>query len=64
MRRIRVKEFHNEFWNEELMQTQRYYEDFKSGELSAAHFVMRYLETIANRSYNQYFAAYSDRMFA
>lgn len=51
MRRIRVEEFHNEYWNEDLMKTQRYYEDYKSGELSAAHFVMRYLETIANRSY-------------
>ncbi len=64
MRRLRVKEFHNENWNADMMKTQKYYEDYKSKELSAAHFVMRYLETTSNRSYQQYFAAYSDRMFA
>ena len=64
MRRLRVKEFHTQYWNAELMKTKRYYEDYQSEELAAAHFIKKYLESTSSRSFQQYFAAYSDRMFA
>ena len=64
MRRLRVKEFHNQYWNAELMKTQRYYEDYKADELAAAHFVKKYLESVSSQNFQKYFATYSDRMFA
>jgi hypothetical protein len=51
MRKLRVREFHSEYWSAEKMKTQKYYGEYGSEELSAAHFVMKYLESTCNRSF-------------
>lgn len=51
MRRLRVKELHDKCWNKELMKTAAYFEDYKSEELSAAHFIKKYLESVSSASF-------------
>lgn len=31
---------------------------------SAAHFIMKYLDTVSNKTYQQYFSGYTTKMFA